>query len=120
MQIQKSATDYMVAAQDELKLFKAVMKSVREIRSTNPDAIINVVELVDDFLFSGVNGVHMCFVYERLGGSLLDLIKHYNYRGVPSSIVRPLVRDVSVVVCINLRCFQVWHFYTSVGLFTLI
>ena len=84
----------MEAAQDELRLFTEVMKRVNQAKEVNPSAIVNIVELHDHFLYSGVNGTHMCFVYERLGGSLLDLIKHYNYKGIPSSIVRVLTRDM--------------------------
>lgn len=86
----------MEAAQDELKLFTEVMRCAREAKEKDPTVEINVVALENNFLFSGVNGTHMCFVYERLGGSLLGLIKHYDFRGIPSSIVRPLVRDVSL------------------------
>ena len=68
----------MEAAQDELKLFTEVMKCVHKARESDPSLKINVVELNDHFLFTGINGTHMCFVYEQLGGSLLDLIKHYN------------------------------------------
>ena len=85
----------MEAAQDELRLFTEVMKHVHQLKEENPAAVVNIVELQDHFLYTGVNGTHMCFVYERLGPSLLDLIKHYNYRGIPSAIVRPLVHDVS-------------------------
>lgn len=80
----------MEAAQDELKLFTEVMHHAHEEQEKE----INVVALENHFLYTGVNGTHMCFVYERLGGSLLDLIKHYAFKGIPSSIVRPLVRDV--------------------------
>lgn len=98
LKIQKSATSYMEAAQDELRLFTEVMNQIHEIKLSNPNAVINVVELIDHFLYNGPNGIHMCFVYERLGGSLLDLIKHYDYHGIPSSIVRLLVRDVLLYV----------------------
>ena len=84
----------MEAAQDELKLFTEVMKCVHKARESDPSLKINVVELNDHFLFTGINGTHMCFVYEQLGGSLLDLIKHYNYKGIPSSIVKILAKDM--------------------------
>lgn len=104
VQIQKSASAYMEAAQDELRLFTEVMRRVHQVKQSNPDAVVNVVELQDHFLFTGVNGTHMCFVYEMLGPSLLDLIKHYNYRGIPSSIVRPLVHDVALALATHSRC----------------
>ena len=63
LKIQKSATSYMEAAQDELRLFTEVMNQIHEIKLSNPNAVINVVELIDHFLYNGPNGIHMCFVY---------------------------------------------------------
>lgn len=118
LKIQKSATSYMEAAQDELRLFTEVMNQVNLTKSKDPDAVINVVELVDHFLYNGPNGIHMCFVYERLGGSVLDLIKHYNYKGIPTPIVRTLVHDVPYFCFFIIRrCFLVFHFFISVGSF---
>ena len=94
LKIQKSATSYMEAAQDELRLFSEIMKFVHADREVDPTTIVNIQEMADHFIFTGPNGTHMCFVFECLGGSLLDLIKHYDYHGSPSSIVRPLMRDV--------------------------
>ena len=95
LKIQKSATSYMEAAQDELRFFSEIMKNVHADRESNPELVVNIQEMADHFLFTGPNGTHMCFVFECLGGSLLDLIKHYDYHGSPSSIVRPLMYDVS-------------------------
>ena len=49
----------MEAAQDELRLFTEVMRRVNQVKESNPDAVVNVVELQDHFLFTGVNGTHM-------------------------------------------------------------
>ena len=83
LKIQKSATSYMEAAQDEVRLFTEVMNRLHKLRETDPSATVNVVELQDHFLYTGPNGIHMCLVYERLGGSHLDLIKHYDYHTIP-------------------------------------
>lgn len=84
----------MEAAKYELRVFNQVMRLMDREKRRDPEKIVNVVELNDNFYLSGPNGVHMCFVYERLGGSLLDLIKHYKYQGIPLEIVRPLAADV--------------------------
>lgn len=84
----------MEAAQDELRFFSEIMRNVHIDRDSNPGLVVNIQEMADHFLFTGPNGTHMCFVFECLGGSLLDLIKHYDYQGSPSSIIRPLMRDV--------------------------
>ena len=54
----------------------------------------------------------------RLGGSLLDLIKHYRFKGIPTDLVRPLVVAVGVIIVSNCRCCQVWHFSIPVESFT--
>lgn len=106
----------MEAAQDELRLFTEVMRRVNQVKESNPDAVVNVVELQDHFLFTGVNGTHMCFVYEMLGPSMLDLIKHYNYRGIPSSIVRPLVHDVIIAMSDSSQMLTGLAFLHSCGI----
>ena len=113
LKIQKSATSYMEAAQDEVRLFTEVMNRLHKLRETDPSATVNVVELQDHFLYTGPNGIHMCLVYERLGGSLLDLIKHYDYHTIPSSIVRPLTRDVIACLPIDRRCYPESPFSTT-------
>lgn len=90
MKIQKSSTSYMEAAQDELSFCQAIERKRQETR--NFDA--PVVALLDHFIFAGQNGKHMCFVYELLGSSLLDLIKHYDYKGIPVDVVKPLFKNV--------------------------
>ena len=91
IKIQRSSPDYMEAAEYELRIFTRLRSYSKRVKAANPDAVINVVELHDHFYHTGPNGVHMCFVYERLGGSLLDLIKHYRFKGIPTDLVRPLV-----------------------------
>ena len=94
IKIQRSSPEYMEAAKYELRIFNQVMRFMEMEKRRNLGQIVNVVELNDNFYLSGPNGVHMCFVYERLGGSILDLIKHYKYQGIPMEIVRPLAADV--------------------------
>ncbi|KIH62740.1 hypothetical protein ANCDUO_06974 [Ancylostoma duodenale] len=63
MKIVKSADHYTEAAQDEIKLLLAV----READPEDPGCQ-RVVQLLDEFTVSGVNGVHTCMVFEVLEG----------------------------------------------------
>ena len=94
LKIQKSGQLCKEAADDEVRLCTRVMTRINTIKLDHPEAVINVIELIDHFQHPGPNGLHMCFIYEQLGGSILDLIKYYDYQGIPSVIVRRLVRDV--------------------------
>jgi serine/threonine-protein kinase SRPK3 len=50
--------------------------------------------MFDQFLYHGVNGEHYIMVFEVLGKNLLWLIKKYDYRGVPISLVRRISRQL--------------------------
>lgn len=52
------------------------------------------VQLLDDFKICGVNGTHICMVFEVLGHNLLKLIIHSRYQGIPLSSVRVIIRQV--------------------------
>jgi hypothetical protein len=44
----------------------------------------------------GPHGTHVCMVFEVLGFSLLSLIKHYDYRGIPLQIVKFIAKQVGL------------------------
>ena len=48
--------------------------------------------MIDSFKHHGPNGEHMCMVFEVLGVTLLDLIKKYDYKCIPLSMVRNVAR----------------------------
>ena len=106
IKIQRSSPDYMEAAEYELRIFTRLRSYSKKVKLVHPDAAINVVELQDHFYHTGPNGIYICFVYERLGGSLLDLIKHYKFKGIPTHLVRPLVVAVEVMTESYHRCSQ--------------
>lgn len=54
-----------------------------------------MVRLLDEFKVSGVNGEHVCMVFEVLGHNLLKLIIRSHYRGIPKENVRTIIRQVS-------------------------
>uniref|UniRef100_A0A915J4I6 non-specific serine/threonine protein kinase n=1 Tax=Romanomermis culicivorax TaxID=13658 RepID=A0A915J4I6_ROMCU len=89
MKIVKSATHYTETALDEIKLLTCV-------RDSDPNDLRRerVVRLLDEFRTSGVNGDHVCMVFEVLGHNLLKLIIRSHYRGIPLNQVRVIIRQV--------------------------
>ncbi|XP_012726067.2 SRSF protein kinase 1a isoform X2 [Fundulus heteroclitus] len=89
MKVVKSAEHYTETAVDEIKLLKSV-------RNSDPDDPKRemVVQLLDDFKISGVNGTHVCMVFEVLGHHLLKWIIKSNYQGLPLACVKSIIRQV--------------------------
>nr|CAD7398572.1 unnamed protein product [Timema cristinae] len=67
---------------------------VRESDASDPKRD-KTVQLLDDFKISGVNGTHVCMVFEVLGHNLLKLIVRSNYQGIPLPNVKCIIRQVS-------------------------
>lgn len=89
LKIVKSAQHFTETAKDEIKILKAV----RDGDPLNPRRN-KTVQLLNDFKISGVNGTHVCMVFEVLGHNLLKLILKSNYRGIPISNVKSITRQV--------------------------
>ncbi|XP_022908906.1 SRSF protein kinase 3 [Onthophagus taurus] len=89
LKIVKSAQHFKETALDEIK----ILKSVRDSDPSDPKRN-KTVQLLNDFKISGVNGVHVCMVFEVLGHNLLKLIIKSNYRGIPRPNVRTIIRQV--------------------------
>ncbi|XP_057331156.1 SRSF protein kinase 3 isoform X2 [Microplitis mediator] len=89
LKVVKSASHFTETALDEIKLLK-------DVRDTDPnDPKRNkTVQLLTDFKISGINGLHVCMVFEVLGHNLLKLIIKSNYRGIPRNNVRRIIRQV--------------------------
>ncbi|XP_067093793.1 SRSF protein kinase 1b isoform X2 [Osmerus mordax] len=89
MKVVKSAEHYTETALDEIKLLKTV-------RNTDPSdpSREKVVQLLDDFKISGVNGTHVVMVFEVLGHHLLKWIIKSNYQGLPLPCVKSIIRQV--------------------------
>jgi serine/threonine-protein kinase SRPK1 len=89
LKIVKSAANFTETAKDEIKILKAV-------RDTDPDdpKRNKTVQLLNDFKISGVNGTHVCMVFEVLGHNLLKLIIKSQYRGIPYENVKTIIRQV--------------------------
>ncbi|XP_061731326.1 SRSF protein kinase 1b [Nerophis ophidion] len=89
MKVVKSAEHYTETALDEIKL----LKSVRHTDHSDPSRE-RVVQLLDDFKISGMNGTHVCMVFEVLGYHLLKWIIKSNYQGLPLPCVKSIIRQV--------------------------
>uniref|UniRef100_A0A8C3Y6E3 non-specific serine/threonine protein kinase n=1 Tax=Catharus ustulatus TaxID=91951 RepID=A0A8C3Y6E3_CATUS len=89
LKVVKSAPQYTETALDEIKL----LKCVRDSDPSDPNRE-HIVQLIDDFKISGVNGVHVCMVLEVLGHQLLRWIIKSNYQGLPLPCVKSIVRQV--------------------------
>ncbi|KAF7693360.1 SRSF protein kinase 1b isoform X2 [Silurus meridionalis] len=89
MKVVKSAEHYTETALDEIKLLRTVRTS-----DPNDPSGEKVVQLLDDFKISGVNGTHVCMVFEVLGHHLLKWIIKSNYQGLPLPCVKSIIRQV--------------------------
>ncbi|XP_041944239.1 SRSF protein kinase 1b isoform X4 [Alosa sapidissima] len=89
MKVVKSAEHYTETALDEIKLLRAVRNS-----DLGDPCREKVVQLLDDFKISGVNGTHVCMVFEVLGHHLLKWIIKSNYQGLPLACVKSIIRQV--------------------------
>uniref|UniRef100_A0A8C7R833 non-specific serine/threonine protein kinase n=1 Tax=Oncorhynchus mykiss TaxID=8022 RepID=A0A8C7R833_ONCMY len=89
LKLVKSAPTFTETALDEIKL----LKCVRDSDPSDPKRE-TVVQLIDDFKVSGVNGEHVCMVLEVLGHQLLKWIIKSNYTGLPLPCVKSILRQV--------------------------
>ncbi|XP_038067202.1 SRSF protein kinase 3-like isoform X2 [Patiria miniata] len=89
LKVVKSAQHYTETAVDEIKLLKAVRES--DTSDANRE---RVVQLLDDFKVSGVNGTHVCMVFEVLGNNLLKPIIKSKYMGLQLQQVKSIIRQV--------------------------
>uniref|UniRef100_A0A336MCX0 non-specific serine/threonine protein kinase n=1 Tax=Culicoides sonorensis TaxID=179676 RepID=A0A336MCX0_CULSO len=89
LKIVKSAPHFTETAKDEIK----ILKSVRDSDPNDPKRN-KTVQLLNDFKITGINGTHICMVFEVLGHNLLKLILKSNYRGIPLQNVKTITRQV--------------------------
>lgn len=89
LKVVKSASHFTETALDEIKL----LKDVRDTDLNDPKRN-KTVQLLNDFKISGINGLHVCMVFEVLGHNLLKLIIKSNYRGIPRNNVKSIIRQV--------------------------
>lgn len=116
LKVQKSAPSYKVAAYDEVEILDVIAKNIK-----NPEWMKNlgeyhsndkndcgkvngeftskhtqVVHLLNSFMHHGANGDHFIMVFEILGVNLLEIMKRYDYRGIPVPLVRRIAKQVLI------------------------
>uniref|UniRef100_T1ILN7 non-specific serine/threonine protein kinase n=1 Tax=Strigamia maritima TaxID=126957 RepID=T1ILN7_STRMM len=75
----------------DVSVKEASRSEIKMLKSANS---IKVVKLLDNFKISGVNGTHICMVFEVLGDNLLKLIIESGYKGLPLTKVKSIIRQV--------------------------
>jgi len=109
IKIQKSESRYLEAAFDEVEILqKAVkqthnpnwLKDLQEIYKGTKKEFggddCHVVQLLNAFIYQGPYGRHFCMVFEILGVNLLEIIKRYDYKGIPLGICKEISRQVLI------------------------
>lgn len=78
------------------------IKSLIYYNRDNPDALkkgaisehCHNVMLLNSFQYYGPNGMHFVMVFEILGVNLLEIMKRYDYKGIPIPLVRRIAKQV--------------------------
>ena len=113
IKIQKSEERYIWAAYDEVEILQELSKhlfdkewinSLKEYFKNDPEKLKNiynvenshVVQLLNSFIYYGQNGRHFCMVFELMGVTLMEIIKKYNYRGLPIPLVRKITKQILI------------------------
>ena len=79
--------------------FQQGLVEVRILQVLNKSFDLRVVKMLDYFVFRK----HLCIVFELLSVNLYDVIKHNNFRGLPYSMVRSIVDQLTrQLVCLKL------------------
>lgn len=52
--------------------------------------------LLNSFMYYGPNGKHFVMVFEILGVNLLEIMKRYDYKGVPIPLVRRMAKQILI------------------------
>lgn len=114
IKVQKSASHYIEAAYDEVEILDQVSSfwkrkewqaSLHKYYKDDPEKFndlkntskyCHTVQLLNSFMHQGPNGLHFVMVFEILGVNLLEIIKRYDYKGVPLPLVRDLAKQCLV------------------------
>ena len=113
IKIQKSDERYIQGAYDEIEILQALAKknfdkewieSLKEYYKDDKEKLkelttvehTQVVQLLNSFIHNGQNGKHFCMVFEVMGVTLLEIIKRYNYKGIPLPLVRIITKQILI------------------------
>ncbi|KAL7720835.1 non-specific serine/threonine protein kinase [Entamoeba marina] len=87
LKIVKSAKTYTETALDEIKI-------LQKIQEEDPNHKENILHILDHFEHKGPHGTHVCMVTDVGGSNLLDLIKHYDYKGIPIHYTKEISKQI--------------------------
>ena len=90
MKVQKSAAQYTEAAMDEIEVLKQIRYSI----SHDEWKSLHCAHMLDFFEHRGPNGKHVIMIFEVLGENILHLIEKHNYRGLPLSHVKKIMKQI--------------------------
>ena len=113
IKIQKAKQQYIDAAYDEVEILQELGKhnfdkewieSLKEYYKDDKEKLADietaenskVVQLLNSFIHHGQNGRHFCMVFEIVGVTLLELIKRYNYKGIPLPYIRIITKQILI------------------------
>ena len=113
IKIQKSAQQNINAAYDEVEILTEIekhindedwIKSLEKYWEDTPDKLkkgnikdhTQILHLLNSFIYHGQNGKHFCLVFEIMGMSLADIIKKFNYKGIPLPYVRIITKQILI------------------------
>jgi serine/threonine-protein kinase SRPK3 len=93
------------------------IKSLREYYKKDPlilseiDSIehTNNIQLLNSFIHFGKNKKLFCVVFEIMGVNLLEIIKRYNYKGIPLPFVRIIVKQILIGLDFLHRIIHIIH-----------
>jgi serine/threonine-protein kinase SRPK3 len=118
---------YIDKLYDEVEILKEIgnnnfdkywLKALKEYYKDDPLVLTeietiehtNVIQLLNTFIhYSEKNIKYLCLVYEIMGVNLLELIKSYNYKGIPLPYVRIIVKQILIGLDFLHRICNVIH-----------
>ena len=130
LKVQKSAQHYVEAAYDEVDILDQVASnwatdewkaSINEYYKHDSylqsridkygvmSESSHCAQLLNSFIHHGPNGKHFIMVFEILGVNFLEIIKRYDYKGVPLPLVRRLARQCLIGLDYMHRMCQMIH-----------
>ena len=75
---------YYEDSQDELKINRLINNRQRDSR---------LIKLMNSFVYNNSEGKHTCFIYELMGGTLLDIFKAYEDDNIPMNLCKKLIKE---------------------------
>mmetsp|Transcript_48104 Transcript_48104/g.55406 ORF Transcript_48104/g.55406 Transcript_48104/m.55406 type:complete len:676 (-) Transcript_48104:153-2180(-) len=113
LKIQKSERNFYEAAIDEIEILQLCNRnlkkpewlddlagyhqcSVEEVKADGGKNRSYIVGLLNSFIHHGPNGKHYCMVFEIMGCNLLELIKLYDYHGIPIPYARRIAKQLLI------------------------